>query len=62
MDQYSKLWDYCAEIRRTNPATPILLKVVQDEERGNQGLSRASFCRLLVLMGITALTQLHMQW
>ncbi|XP_058190953.1 uncharacterized protein LOC131308155 [Rhododendron vialii] len=44
MEQYTKLPDYCEELRRTNPGTTITMKTIEDERGGD----RSRFERLYV--------------
>lgn len=43
-DQYTRLYDYCAEIRETNPGSTIVLKTVTNDETGQEIFERLYVC------------------
>ncbi|XP_028125572.1 uncharacterized protein LOC114322469 [Camellia sinensis] len=54
MEQYAKLWDYCEEIKRTNPGTTIIVK--EDDEESQNGEheideAKPRFQRIFVCFG-----------
>ncbi|XP_028123309.1 uncharacterized protein LOC114320353 [Camellia sinensis] len=55
-EQYAKLWDYCKEIRRTNPETTIVIKVPNDVDDGideddEDSEEKSRFQRIYVCLG-----------
>ena len=48
VEHYGKLWDTCAERRRSNPGTIILMKLIEDEGSGD----KSRFERLYVCLGV----------
>lgn len=47
LEQYGKLWDYCAEIRRSNPNTTIIMKTIPPPTEDGQ----PTFERLYICLG-----------
>ena len=43
-DQYSKLWEYCAEVRRMNPGSSIILKCSSEAGDTNPKFMRLYIC------------------
>ena len=48
-EQYAKLWDYCQEIKRTNPYSTVELKVShEDGENGQPRFERLYVCHMKI--------------
>ncbi|KAK0594585.1 hypothetical protein LWI29_037000 [Acer saccharum] len=43
-DQYSKLWEYCAEVRRMNPGSSVILKCSSEDGDANPKFMRLYIC------------------
>ncbi|KAL3525266.1 hypothetical protein ACH5RR_013638 [Cinchona calisaya] len=52
-DQYSRLWDYCAEVMRANPGSNVFMTITEDEN-GDDKFERLYVCLEAIKKGFLA--------
>ncbi|KAL7189675.1 hypothetical protein ACSBR1_039339 [Camellia fascicularis] len=52
-EQYAKLWDYCEEIRKSNPGSTIIMQVheIQPKDEDEDDIGKSRFERIYVYLG-----------